>query len=155
MSALLLTNLRSDIALRFSNWKPGSGHSSWNTMGAAHALFLVFLFDGQESKTNKMKCSNSIGFVVILMKTMLKTRYNYKQWHRISATDAYYIFRDWHLMPHLWRLKNRTKSYFKLPTVEMISFTRLQTLWLHQVRQVILYITEHVLTCHPIICISL
>ena len=41
-------------------------------MGAAHALFLVFLFDGQESKTNKMKCSNSIGFVVILMKTMLK-----------------------------------------------------------------------------------
>ena len=146
MSALSLTNLRSDIALRFSNWRPGTGHSSWNIIGVARALFPVFLFDGQMLKFNRFCCN---------FNEKIKTRYNYKQSHRISATDAYYIFRDWHLMPHLWRLKNRTKSYFKLPTVEMISFTRLQTLWLHQVRQVILYITEHVLTCHPIIYISL
>ena len=67
-----LTNLRSDIALRFSNRRPGTGRSSWNTTGVARALFLVFQFDGQERKTNNTKRSNSIGFVVILMKTMLK-----------------------------------------------------------------------------------
>ena len=66
-----LTNLRSDIALSLKAWNrplflKHNGHGTRSVP--------VFLFDGQKRKTNKMKCSNSIGSV--------------------SVTDAYYTFRD-------------------------------------------------------------